>query len=112
MWNKYPMTREELVDKWRRNDNPRVRDAWLDRVFCGTEVLWEKGQPYRIIRQDGGRRHVPVPRWSTNRALAGRLARLARLRRPPPADEPADELCLRALVRRLEIGEGLWRELT
>lgn len=103
------MTKEELSEKWRRNDNPRVRDAWLERVFFGAEIAWEKGRPYRVIVDaDGRKRHEPVPRWTTNRALAARLAGGIGLRRRADPEETADHICLRALIRRMEIGAGLW----
>lgn len=106
------MTKEELIEKWNRNDNPRVRDAWLDREIIGAEVVWEKGDPCRVIREGNERgRHEAVPRWTTNRALAKSLAaRVSPLLLTPFASPEA--ICLKALIRHRQTDGGLWRERT
>lgn len=103
------MHAEELTAKWNRVTSPRVRDAWLDREICGHEIVWEKGQPWRVVRENGGpNRHEPVPHWSTSRSEAKRLGHLVHPR-PPLGGEAPDEICLKLLLRHLQTKGGLWR---
>lgn len=82
----------------------------MDREVIGSEILWEKGHPCRVIREDGGRsKHEPVPRWTTNRTLAKHLAgKVGPLYLLP--DEPPDAVCLKVLIRYLQTRGGLWRK--
>jgi len=96
-----------LTEKWLRNDNPRVRNAWLDREILGSKVVWEKGQPMRAIKEAGRHRHEPVPHWTTNMVLARRLLDMVGPIYPAPQGPP-ETLCLRALHRHLQLGPGLW----
>ena len=99
------MTKDELMDRWNRRSHPRVRDAWLDREVFNSEIVLEKGQPYRVTKdQNGNSKRQLIPRWTANRILAKQLARKA----GPlhlSADDPPHLMCLKVLIGHLRISE-------